>query len=308
MGPDHRRRQLVGLLTASAAATLTGFQALAAPSKAPLAVDQLRELERQSGGRLGIAALDTGTQQRIGYRADERFALCSTFKLFLSAAVLERARTPSKWASLEALLAHRIRFDSRVLVAHSPIAERHLDTGMTVGELCDATIRYSDNAAANLLLDLIGGPSAVTKYMRGLGDKITRLDRIEPALNSAIPGDPRDTTTPAAALQSLDRILLRADYPSKEQALLKDWMVRNTTGDTRVRAGTPAGWVVGDKTGTGARGATNDIAVLWPPGRAPIVLTAYSDGAKGSLDERNATLAAATRIVVGAFDIKVPRT
>jgi beta-lactamase class A len=306
MRHSFRRRQLVGLLAASTAAALAGYPPVAASSKASPAENELRKLERQSGGRLGIAALDTGTLRRISYRADERFAMCSTFKLFLSAAVMERARTPSKWASLDALLAHRIRFDSRVLVAHSPIAERHLDAGMTVGELCDATIRYSDNAAANLLLELIGGPPAFTQYMRGLGDKITRLDRIEPELNSAIPGDPRDTTTPAAALQSLHRIILDRGYPPKEQTLLKDWLVRSTTGDKRIRAGTPAGWVVGDKTGTGSRGATNDIAVLWPPGRAPIVLIAYSDGAPGTSDERSATLAEATRIVVGALDVKAP--
>ncbi|WP_373987609.1 class A beta-lactamase [Duganella sp. BuS-21] len=239
-------------------------QAPGAPVPTPTAL--LAALEKQSGGRLGVAALNMADGRQLLHRADERFPLCSTFKILLSAAVL--AREP-------ALLKKRIRYTKKDLVPHSPVTEQHLDKGMTVSALCEATLQYSDNAAANLLMKQIGGPAAVKAYARSIGDAEFRLERWETELNSAIPGDPRDTTTPLAMAKSLHKLVLGEGLPAAPRKQLKDWMLGNTTGDTRIRAGVPAGWPVADKTGGGSYGTINDIAVIWPPGKAPIVLAVY---------------------------------
>jgi beta-lactamase class A len=239
-------------------------QAPGAPAPTPTAL--LAALEKQSGGRLGVAALNMADGRQLLHRADERFPLCSTFKMMLSAAVL--AREP-------ALLKKRIRYTKKDLVPNSPVTEQHLDKGMTVAALCEATLQYSDNAAANLLMKQIGGPAAVTAYARSIGDADFRLERWETELNSAVPGDARDTTTPLAMAKSLHKLVLGEGLPAAPRKQLKDWMLGNTTGDTRIRAGVPAGWPVADKTGAGSYGTINDIAVIWPPGKAPIVLAVY---------------------------------
>jgi beta-lactamase class A len=239
-------------------------QAPGAPVPTPTAL--LAALEKQSGGRLGVAALNMADGRQLLHRADERFPLCSTFKMMLSAAVL--AREP-------ALLKKRIRYTKKNLVPNSPVTEQHLAKGMTVAALCEATLQYSDNTAANLLMKQIGGPAAVTAYARSIGDADFRLDRWETELNSALPGDPRDTTTPLAMVKSLHKLVLGEGLPAAPRKQLKDWMLGNTTGDTRIRAGVPAGWPVADKTGAGSYGTINDIAVIWPPGKAPIVLAVY---------------------------------
>jgi beta-lactamase class A len=239
-------------------------QAPGAPVPTPTAL--LAALEKQSGGRLGVAALNMADGRQLLHRADERFPLCSTFKMMLSAAVL--AHEP-------ALLKKRIRYTKKDLVPNSPVTEQHLAKGMTVAALCEATLQYSDNAAANLLMKQIGGPAAVTAYARSIGDADFRLERWETELNSAIPGDARDTTTPLAMAKSLHKLVLGEGLPAAPRKQLKDWMLGNTTGDTRIRAGVPAGWPVADKTGAGSYGTINDIAVIWPPGKAPIVLAVY---------------------------------
>jgi beta-lactamase class A len=273
-----------------AAAAFPFVPAVAAPAA------ELKALEAATGGRLGVAALDTGNGAYLAHRADERFPFCSSFKTMLAAAVLARStREPG-------LLERRIRFSKADMVPHAPVTEQHIGDGMTVLELCDAIVRYSDNPAANLLIKMLGGPKAVTAYARSIGDKVFRLDRWETALNSSIPGDLRDTTTPAAMMRSLQALTLGKALPDKERELLVDWHKRNTTGDTRIRAGVPAGWIVGDKTGTSsAHGSTADIGVAWPPGRAPIVLALYYTHPGPKAEPRPELLAAATRIVASAF-------
>lgn len=281
----------------SAAALPLAGCALPIPSAAPLrqAEDQLKALEQSAQGRLGVFAIDTGNGRDIAWRADERFPFCSSFKMMLAAAVLERSmREPG-------LLDQRIRYTQADLVPHHPVTGQHLADGMTVRELCDATMRYSDNPAANLLMAKIGGPAAVTAFARAIGDQAFRLDRIETELNTAIPGDPRDTTTPAAMTRSLQKLALGEVLNAPARELLVNWLKRNTTGDTRIRAAVPKDWIVGDKTGTGAYGTTNDIGVVWRQGAAPIVLSLYYTQADPKADARNEVLANAARIVAQAF-------
>lgn len=238
-----------------------------APANAPLSSPALlARLEKESGGRLGVAALNTADGRLVLHRADERFPLCSTFKMMLAATVLSRD---------PALLKKRIQYDKGDLVAHSPVTGRHVSEGMTVAELCEATLQYSDNAAANLLMKQIGGPAAVTAFARSIGDHEFRLDRWETELNSAIPGDARDTTTPLAMARSLHKLMLGENLPAAPRRQLKDWMIGNTTGALRIRAGVPAGWTVADKTGAGEYGTVNVIAIIWPPAKPPIVLSVY---------------------------------
>jgi beta-lactamase class A len=255
---------------------------------------RLVQLEAASGGRLGVAALNTADGRRLLHRADERFPFCSTFKMMLGAAVL---------ASEPSLLEKRLRYDKGELVAHSPITEKHVDDGMTVAQLCAATIQTSDNTAANLLIRELGGPEAVTAYARSIGDRQFRLDRWETALNSAIPGDPRDTTTPSAMMASLHALTLGEALPPAKRQILIDWLIGNTTGATRIRAGVPATWRVGDKTGAGDYGTVNDIAILWPPGKPPIVLAVYLTQPGKDDKIRPEILGRAAKIVINAFKV-----
>jgi len=281
------------LLLALAATPLA--RAYAAPATAMPPDMRLVRLEAASGGRLGVAALNTADGRELLHRADERFPFCSTFKMMLSAAVL--AREPS-------VLQQNIRYDKAELVAHSPITEKHLDSGMTIEALCAATIQYSDNAAANLLIRHLGGPEEVTAYARSIGDRQFRLDRWETALNSAIPGDPRDTTTPAAMMASLHKLTLGEALPLAKRKIMSDWLIGNTTGATRIRAGVPSSWQVGDKTGAGDYGTVNDIAVLWPPGgKPPIVLAVYLTQPGKDDKIRPEILGQAAKIVIDAFKV-----
>ena len=288
------RRALLLALAASpfvsAADLLDNAPAATPPSAAAL----LAKLEADSAGRLGVAALNTADGRRLLHRADERFPFCSTFKMMLSAAVL--AREPS-------LLKKRVAYSKSDLVTYSPITEKHVGKGMTVAALCEATIQYSDNAAANLLMKQIGGPAAVTAFARSIGDTEFRLDRMETELNTALPGDPRDTTTPEAMAESLQKLLLGEGLGAAQRKQLKEWMLGNTTGDTRIRAGVPAGSQVADKTGTGDYGTTNDIGVIWQPGKAPVVLVIYLTQPGKDDKARSEILAEATRIVVEAFRV-----
>ncbi|MEN0107050.1 MAG: class A beta-lactamase [Pseudomonas sp.] len=253
---------------------------------------RFQQLEAGFAGRLGVVALNTGNGQVLSYRGNERFPLCSTFKAMLAGAILQRSTlTPG-------LLQERISYRQSDLVSYSPISEQHVQDGMTVAELCAATLQYSDNGAANLLMKLLEGPEGVTTFARSIGDKHFRLERWETELNTAIPGDLRDTTTPLAMAHSLQKLVLGDALPASQRQQLQDWLRGNTTGATRIRAGVPATWQVGDKTGTGDYGTTNDVAVLWPPGKAPVVLALYLTQNAKDATPRNETLAAATRIVV----------
>jgi beta-lactamase class A len=279
---------------AALAASLVAVSSLA-PRRAWAQKPAFGDLERRHGGRLGVAVLDTGARQRLAHRAEERFALASTFKALAAAFVLARCDRG------EERLERRIVFAQQDLVTYSPTTEKHVgDPGMTLAALCEAAVTLSDNTAGNLLLASFGGPAGLTAYLRALGDDTSRLDRIETALNEATPGDPRDTTTPAAMLETMRKLLVgEALSPGSREQLIA-WLVANKTGDARLRAGMPPGWRVGDKTGTGGHSSTNDIAIVWPPGRAPILVAAYYAESDASDAERSAVLADVGRIVAGA--------
>lgn len=231
----------------------------------PRAADAARHfaaLEQATGCRLGVGVIDTHTGMQYGYRQDERFPMCSTFKTLASGFVLHRVDQGQE------RLDRRVRFSSKDLVDYSPGTEKHAGgEGMTVSDICAVMTTLSDNTAANLMLASFGGPAGLTAWLRSIGDKTTRLDRNEPSLNSAIPGDPRDTTTPAAMAATLRALALGSVLSAASREQFVAWLVGNRTGDTRLRAGVPAGWTVGDKTGTGTHGTHNDIAVMWPAGR-----------------------------------------
>ncbi|MDQ7972068.1 MAG: class A beta-lactamase [Rhodocyclaceae bacterium] len=253
----------------------------------------LARLEEGLGGRLGVFAIDTASGATIGHRASERFPICSTFKAVLAGALLARSvREPG-------LLDERVRYTKADLIAHSPITGRELARGMTVAELCAATVQYSDNAAANLLLRRIGGPEALTAQARAWGDSTFRLDRWETELNSALADDPRDTSTPEAMARLLRTLAVDDGLPTAQRARLQDWLRGNTTGGARIRAGMPPAWTVGDKTGTGAHGAASDIAVVWRPQAAPLVLAVYTRLEAQDAKPRDDVIAAASRIVAG---------
>lgn len=218
--------------------------------------------------------------------------MCSTFKFLAAAAVLKRV--DEKKEKLERF----VPYGAKEILEYAPVTKEHLkDGGMTLGALCAAAIEQSDNTAGNLLLDAIGGPVGLTNFMRTLGDRVTRLDRIEPELNSAIPGDERDTTTPAAICSDMQRLLLGDALSETSRRQLEDWLQHNETGGEMIRAGVPKNWIIGDKTGRGSNGATNDIAIMRPPGRAPILLTIYSVGSTATPDDRAAAVAEVAKIV-----------
>jgi len=279
-GTISRRTLLIGTL-------------LAAPAFANDAETRLAALERANGGRLGVAALDLGTGRRILHRADERFALYSTFKFLAASLVLDRVDRGKEQ------LDRRITFIEKDLVSYSPVTKEHIGTGMTLAEICQAAITLSDNTAGNLMLASFGGPAALTAYARTLGDEFTRLDRIETDLNEARTGDPRDTTTPAAMTENLRRIVLGDALSESSRKQIADWLLANQTGAERLRAGLPKDWRIGDKTGTGDNGAANDIAVIWPSGRAPLIVSVYFAEAAISGEARNGVIAEVGRIVAG---------
>jgi beta-lactamase class A len=289
-----RRQFQLGFGTAMIAAALTvRSKVMRASSADQRLIDEIKRLESESGGRLGVCIVDTATGARHAHRGDERFPMCSTFKALAAAAILAQVDSGKEQ------LTRRITFDASALVVYSPVTEKHVGgDGMTLAEICEAAVTLSDNTAGNLLLGSIGGPSGLTAFARSLGDQVTRLDRDEPSLNEALPNDPRDTTTPNAMASNLQALILETkalSAPSREQ--LTAWLVGNKTGGGRLRAGFAKDWRVGDKTGTGARGTANDVAVIWPPGRAPIVVAAYLTGATVSSEQQNATLASVARAI-----------
>jgi beta-lactamase class A len=247
-------------------------------------------VEQRTGGRIGVAAVDTGSGKRFDYRSEERFPMCSTFKLLAAAAVLKQVD------GRQEKLDRFVSYDAKDILEYAPVTKAHLkDGGMTLGALCAAAIEQSDNTAGNLLLDTIGGPIGVTKFVHSIGDEMTRLDRKEPGLNSAIPGDERDTTTPAAMCADIQRLLLDNVLTKSSRHQLEDWLQHNETGTLMIRAGVPKTWTVADKTGRCGNGATNDVAIIRPPGRAPIVVAIYSIGSTSSADDHASTLAEVAR-------------
>jgi beta-lactamase class A len=287
-----RRRWLLSALSVTCGVAVGGRIAAADEALYDLASFRadLAQLEKQSGGRLGVAFLDTATGARVGQRADERFPLCSTFKLLAAGAVL--LRVDHKDEHMDRI----VRFSQKEIVPNSPVTETRVgDAGMSVQEICAAAITRSDNTAGNLLLGSIGGPTALTAFARFLKDEMTRLDRIEPDLNEALPNDPRDTSTPAAMMSDLHALVLGDVLSMSSRDLLTGWLVQNQTGNERLRAGLPEGWTVGDKTGSGERGTTNDLAIVWPPDKAPVLVSVYLTGAVPDPARRNRIIAAVAR-------------
>jgi beta-lactamase class A len=250
----------------------------------------VRDLERRHGGRLGVAVRDIVTGRSFAHRGDERFAMCSTFKLITAALVLARVDQAKDH------LDRRVRI--KQLVTYSPVTEKHAGGDLTVAELCEAALTLSDNTAANLLLESFGGPPAWTAFARSLGDQFSRLDRWETALNEASPNDPRDTTTPAAMLASMRKVLLGDVLSPRSRAQMIAWLRANKTGDQRLRAKLPPGWIVGDKTGSGENAATNDIAIVWPEPSRPMLVTAYYAESRAPMEERNAVLAELGKLLI----------
>ncbi|MBV7430044.1 class A beta-lactamase [Acidovorax sp. sif0715] len=259
--------------------------------------DTLAGIERAAQGRLGVAMLDTGSGLALGWRQDERFAMASTFKAVLAGWMLALVDQGKE------RLDHRLHYGREAVIAHSPASGPRAGDGggLTVGELCAATVSLSDNTAANVLLARHGGPAGFTAFVRSLGDTTTRLDRTEPTLNEAKVGDPRDTTTPLAMLQTLQKLVLGDVLTPASRAWLQRWLVETSTGDQRLRAGVP-GWKVGDKTGTaGDSGTANDIGVLWPPGGgAPVLVTCYLTRSAAAPQQRDAAIAQVARAVAAA--------
>ncbi|MCA3696367.1 class A beta-lactamase [Aquidulcibacter sp.] len=260
--------------------------------------EDLIALEAKSQGRLGVGILDTATGEMVGHRLEERFALCSTFKLPLAAEVLRDVDAGKR------KLDQFIPYSKADMVAHAPVTEANLKAGgMAIGELAKATQITSDNPAANLILREFGGPEAMTQRIRAAGDPVTRIDRYEPMMNRVVGDDPRDTTSPAAMARLIARYLT-TDYLSQaSRDLLIGWMIETQTGTKRLRAGLPVDWKAGDKTGTAmSEGMTdkyNDVAIVWPPGRAPLIIAAYFNtniGYGEMRDEFQAVLAEAGRI------------
>lgn len=264
----ERREFLAAAGCGVAAATMATNSALAAENRDEFALG-LAAIERDSGGRLGVAVHDTGTGWRAGQREGERFPLCSTFKFLLAAAVLARVDRGGE------TLVRPVRVTAKDILGNSPFSKAHAGGSASVGALCEAMVTLSDNTAANLLLPAVGGPAGYTAFARSIGDPATRLDHGEPALGQGVPGDPRDTTTPAAIIGDLQRVLLGNVLKPESRTLLTRWMAGSRTGVGRLRAGLPQGWRIGHKTGTGENGSANDIAIIWPPKRAPILIASY---------------------------------
>ena len=267
-------------------------------SPASSAQARWRQLEADAGGRLGVAVYTAKGGSTLHYRADERFAATSTFKALAAAGVLAQA-TQDK-----TLLARRIRYRPEDLVRYSPVTERHLADGLTLVELCAAALQYSDNTAGNLLLRQLGGPAGLTRYARSLGDPSFRLDRWETELNTAIPGDARDTCTPGDMARNVHRLLVGDALAPAARAQLVQWMLANTTGNERIRAGVPADWRVADKTGGGDYGSTNDLAVIWPETGAALALAVYFTQPAQDAKARSDVIAEATRIAVRALALR----
>lgn len=250
-------------------------------------------LEREFDARLGVYAVDTATGQELAYHADDRFGYASTYKALAAGAVLQK-NTGDELNKL-------VTYDRSDLESHSPITQDHVETGMRLRAVIDAAVRDSDNTAGNLLLRELGGPNGLDTTLRAIGDTTTHADRLETDLNKTAPGDIRDTSTPRALADSLRVFTTGNALPEDRRAILIDMLRTNTTGKTLIQAGTPAGWQVGDKSGAADYGTRNDIGIVWPPARAPIVIAILSDRSAKDADYNDALIARATTVALGTF-------
>lgn len=304
--------RLIGALTASLAivplaACATNAPPASSPTEStttpsasstpePVTIEELASLEEQFDAQLGVYAIDTGTGAEAVWNADERFAYASTFKALAAAALLDDVGVDG--------LEERVTFTRDDLVTYSPVTEQHVDTGMTLGEVADAAVRYSDNTAGNLLLEALGGPHGFDEALAELGDDVTVAERWETELNTAVPGDERDTSTPRALATDLRTFALGDVLSDDEESVLQEWLTGTTTGDELIRAELPSEWVVGDKSGAGQYGTRNDIGIVWPTDGAPIVIAVMSDrGDTGDADAEydNAIIAKAAAATIAAL-------
>lgn len=253
----------------------------------------LARLERSRGATLGVVAIDTGSGRSLHYRAGTRFPFASTNKTFIAAAVLAESSATD--------LSEVVRYDESDLLEYAPITSRFVESGMTVRELLDAMFRFSDNTAANLLVERLGGTDAVEQWLRGIGDRRTSVDRLEPELNEALPDDLRDTSTPAQLATNLRKVVLGGALETPDRRLLRDLMLANTTGDGTIRAGVDPRWPVADKTGTAEYGVRNDIGVVYRTDGAPLVVVVLTRKAQPDATADDDLVAAATRVVVRAL-------
>jgi beta-lactamase class A len=259
-------------------------------------VSSLTQLEQTSRARIGLFAIDAPTNRQIEYHSQERFPMCSTFKVLAVAAVLKRV--DEKTETLDRF----VRYDEKQLLAYAPVTREHVkEGGMTLEALCAAAIEQSDNTAGNLVLEAIGGPVSLTDFARSLGDSFTRLDRNEPTLNDTVAGEERDSTTPAAMCRDLQR-LFRSDFLSaNSRDRLLRWMEGCQTGTKMIRASVPVGWRVGDKTGRSGNGANNDIGFVQPPTGGPIFLAIYVTAPDASPEARDNVVAEAAKVPIAAL-------
>lgn len=255
--------------------------------------EKFAQLENEFNAQIGVYAIDTGTNQAIEYRPKERFAFASTYKALAAAILLQKN-------SLEELK-EVITYTEDDLVPYSPITEKHVDTGMPLLKLAEVAVRTSDNTAGNLLYNALGGPDEFEQALREIGDSDTQADRYEPDLNEFSPGDTRDTSTPKALATSLEALVVGDLLSDDKRELFTDWLQGNATGDTLIRAGAPEDWKVGDKSGAGSYGTRNDIAVVWPPNREPIVIVIMSRHAKEDAKYDDALIAQAAKATLNAL-------
>jgi beta-lactamase class A len=302
--PFDRRRLVALALAVSALSAATACDAGPGTTVATAPVgttgqvvttQQFADLEAAHGARLGVFALDTADGRSVAYRDGERFPMASTFKGLACGALLHKHPLSSGFFD------RVIQYPRTDLVENSPVTEQHVDTGMTVAALCEAAITVSDNTAGNQILKLLDGPAGFTAFLRTLGDNTSRLDRWETELNTAIPGDERDTTTPAALAADYRALVVGDSLAEPERAQLSAWLVASATGGNRIRAGLPAEWKVGNKTGSPAYGSALDVAVAWPPGRAPLVIAVLTTKSEQDAKPDNALVAAAAQVAAEAL-------
>lgn len=288
-----------GLLVGAVALVCGGRAALAAVEDAgagashqaqSVGAERLAALEKREGGRLGVEAWDTGSGNRIQHRSGERFGMCSVFKFLAAGAILKRVDEGTEH------LDRRIEFGASDLMEYAPVARQHVKEGvLTLGEACAAAVQWSDNTAANMVLKVLGGPAAVTAFIRSTGDQVTRLDNIEPALNVVLPGEVHDTTTATSMVGLLNSVVLGKVLSPDSRSRLEGWLLDAKVGEHRLAAGIPAGWRIAHKTGTWDD-QTNDVGIIWPPNRSPIIVAAlyYRKGTRQK--QRENVLAEVARI------------
>ena len=275
----------------------TNADTLSFTSHAKQTQAKLIKLEQSFDGRLGIYAINTANNEVIQYRANERFPFCSTSKVIVVGAMLNKSIKSPDVLKINVKYSQKDLNDS----GYHPITEKHIATGMSIAELSRVALQYSDNTAMNLLMKQLGGSVAITTYARSIGDKIFRLDRNEPALNTATPNDVRDTTTPSAMGKSLQSLVIGNALQPYQRKQLQEWLISNTTGNATIRAGIPNGWIVGDKTGSGGYGTRNDIGIIWPAKCSPIVVAIYTTQNKKDAVSRDDVIVSATRILINEF-------